>query len=488
MNRSYKFRLTHAWGVAAAFTSLVVPNAAQAQTTQAGGTGDRSFDAHIRAICPVLGGQRADGSASATATDLFYRCNNVLATTVDGATSAGSVSNQISGLQNLSSQSDGAVAGTRDNRAAVGRISALSGQVRGGNFAGNSTRTVLLAANDPDALDLSSSPRDGNLDFYASAGGFTGSQDVSVNELGFDTDGFWISGGADYAFGPNMIAGVNLSYMDSEIAFDDFQNSTIGGSSSTSAAGDMTSEGFSFAAYGVLFPTTQVELNALISLGQMDYELSRFVSIEDRNANVTSGDAPLAGNDATNLGTISETLSGDTSGNTLQLSVGAAYDLMLDGPFYFAPYASLDYYTSDIDGYTETSSRTDSGLPMVFGDQEIESTRAKIGARFGRSFSMDWGVMVPYARGAAVFELSDDEQAIQVRYAAAPSAAQLGDNSGAATFDLNTNPADENSFEFAAGIASVWSNGVSGFVEVDTIAGVENVDHAQISVGLRFER
>ena len=53
-------------------------------------------------------------------------------------------------------------------------------------------------------------------------------------------------------------------------------------------------------------------------------------------------------------------------------------------------------------------------------------------------------------------------------------------------FTISTNPADDNSYEFAIGASMVRPNGLAGFVEVQTVAGLDNVDYKSFSAGLRI--
>ena len=67
---------------------------------------------------------------------------------------------------------------------------------------------------------------------------YTGNQDPTALESGFDFDGYAITGGLDYEFAEGLILGVAGGYSDTDIEFD-------------AAAGDISSDAISVSGYGV---------------------------------------------------------------------------------------------------------------------------------------------------------------------------------------------------------------------------------------------
>ena len=405
-------------------------------------------DENGNGICPTLG-QEAETSDEQ---DLFARCGSAVG--LDGA-AQNDVLDQFLGVQGVAAQSDASKTVQMTNQGVSDRMSIVSGQLRGRMLADASPSTVLLASNDPTNLPLEGTLRGRKLDAFGSIGGFDGSQDGTSSEAGFDYDGIWLTAGVDYALREDVVIGGAVNYADSDGEFD-----SIGGNDN---GGDTSTESWSIAAFGVWLPNEKLELNSMISVGQADYETTRNIAVEDTNAD---------------SGEVRRTASGSTSGDTLQFSVGGSYAIETQSAWSVSPYAELNYFKADIDGYSENGAQ---GLDLTFQDQEIDSLQAKLGASVGRAVSTEWGVVVPYARAAAVFELADDEQSVRAQYTAAQRIA------ADSFFTITTNPADESSFDLAGGATLITAGGVSGFVEVETVLGLDNVDHIGFSGGIRFE-
>ena len=328
---------------------------------------------------------------------------------------------------------------------------------------------MQLASNDPGAVDLSDATlsRKGKFDGFASLGGFETEQDSTSNELGFDLDGFWIAAGVDYQFSDRFIGGAALSYVDSSADFD-----AIGGLSS---GGTTDTESTAITLYGSYlvsdpFELNAFELNGLLSIGQAEFETTRTISVVDKN---NGGINAITDN---NFATVNRTATSSTDADTVQASFGASYSMYYDNGVSVTPTANLTYYNADIDGFSESGSN---GLNLIFDGQEVDSLQASIGANVSRPFSADWGVVIPYARAAAVFELEDTEQTVRGRYVVAQN---QSDN-----FIIQTNDADSRTIDVAFGATAQFANGASAFAEYSTILGFKNVDHQAISIGVRFQ-
>ncbi len=448
------------------FSLLITPGA----IAQDFGQGTDFVD-YVRRTCGALA--RLGDQRTSTQTDLFQRCNGALnapGSSDLGLSSQGDILDQYLGVQGVSAQSDGLSRTNRADQFVSARLNVISGQMRSGQFADLLVdRPVLLASNDPDSVDLSgtSLSREGRWDGFASLGGFQTEQDSTTDELGFDVDGVWFAGGVDYSFSDRLIGGAALSFVDSTADF-----SSIGGLSS---GGSTDTESVALTLYGSYllsdpYALNAWELNGLISVGQSDFETSRNISIVDKNG---GGINSIADG---NFATVNRTATSSTEADTFQASFGAAYSMYYKNGVSFTPSANLTYYNSKVDGFGETGA---DGLDLVFDEQEIDSLQASIGANVSRPYSADWGVLVPYARANAVFELQDTAQTVRGRYTVATDQND--------SFVIRTNDADEFVVDLAVGASAQWANGASAFAEYSTMLGLENVDHQAFAVGVRFE-
>ena len=445
-------------GTIGTFASL-----AHAQTGQFDDAQD-NFRSYVVTVCGTL----RDSERTTVQNDLFLRCNAALQQPDDPALTAKStILDQYVGVQNIAQQSDGALQSAKPGRAIAGRIGAVAEQVRGRQFAA-ATRPILLASNNPDEVSIGSLERPSALDGFLSIGGFDSEQDSTARELGFEQDGWYIAGGLDYMFSSKMTAGVALNYVTSEADFDGIGDLPSGGS--------MDTDSWMLSGYGVYAPTDRLVVTGLIGFGQTDYDNTRRISLEDRNA---LSSTPNLSNDSQFFGTIDRTATSSTNADTAQLSVGASYAAWSSGATNFTPSADLSYYTASIDGFTETGS---DGLDLEFDEQNVDSVQFSIGGELSHAISTETAVFVPYARARAIFELQDNAQSVSARYVATEGIASIQNQ----RFTVSTNPADDNSYEFAVGASMVRPNGLAGFVEFQTVAGLDNVDYKSVSAGLRI--
>jgi uncharacterized protein YhjY with autotransporter beta-barrel domain len=443
----------------------MLPGAASAQAVPKFTDAGASFKAHVQSICPTLGAASRQGDEQ----DLFLRCNAVLNqpnSGISGLTSQANVLDQYVGVQNLAPQSEGVRSSNRGDQVIAARLGALAGQMRGGMAALTQPKIVLLASNDPTDLGGAAPPaaRQG-FDTFVSIGGFKGEQETTNRELGFDQDGGWIAGGVDYAFSPTMIGGVAASYLKSGLDF-----AGVGGLAS---GGSMDTDSWSISGYGSWLASDKLELNALVSYGQSNYDNERRIQVTDRNGGAT----PNTGNVPSQVATIDRVARGSTDADTYQVALGMSYSLVEQGAFSLIPMADISYYSSEIGAFSETGA---AGLDLSYDKQNIDSVQASVGATASYTNSMSWGVLVPYVRARAIFELQDVSQTVQARYTAAARVS-------GSFFTVTTNPGDDSSFDVAVGVSALWSNGMSAFAEVGTIAGIDNVEHNTLSAGLRFE-
>ena len=214
--------------------------------------------------------------------------------------------------------------------------------------------------------------------------------------------------------------------------------------------------------------TESLELNGLFSYGQTEFDSSRVISIVDKN-----GGGINAIEDG-NFATVDRVANASTDADRVEVAVGASYGYYLDNGVSITPTARLSYYSSEIDEFSETDS---DGLDLTFEDHEVQSAQFAIGATIAKPISQNWGVLMPYARGEAIFELLDDQQSISARYNAA---LDQSDN-----FVIRTSPAETTVFDIAAGTTAQWGNGVSAFGEVSTIVGHDDLSHVAVTFGIR---
>ncbi len=277
--------------------------------------------------------------------------------------------------------------------------------------------------------------------------GSWGDYDQTEEEAGFDIeDAYGIVGGVDYRFSDATAAGISIGYSESTFDFDD-------------SAGDLDKEALHLSAYAS-YQMERWYVDGVISYADIDYDLDRDIAYALASA------APVTG-----------TLSGDTDGDEIAVSVGAGYAINR-GAWEIEPYVRVNYTHLDIDGYTESGSGIASALRLDFDDQTVRSLTSDVGLSIRYALSTSFGVLTPYIRAEWEQEYGDDGRDLRATFVADPN--QNG-------FTFRAHGPDRTYANVAAGIAAALSGGLSFFIDFETVLGLRSVDLYTLSGGLRYQ-
>jgi uncharacterized protein with beta-barrel porin domain len=290
----------------------------------------------------------------------------------------------------------------------------------------------------------------GNLGVFLIGGGLFGEQDATGEIESFDYDGFSITAGADYRVTDELVVGGAFTYSNQETEFDQTINSTSGQ--------EIDGDFYTISAYGSYFLPNDFYIDGVISYGWIDYDATRRIVIVSETAEPS----------------VDETANADYDGNQFAISVGAGRDFYFD-EISLSPFFRLAYLDADIDAYTETGAN---GLGFAFEEQDIDSLTTQLGLQASYSISTGFGVVLPYARGVWVHEF-EDEDPIVARYASDPF--------GLSTFTITPVDRTENYGRLGGGVSATLPNGWSGFVDYETIVGIDDFSSHQILAGVRAE-
>ena len=101
-----------------------------------------------------------------------------------------------------------------------------------------------------------------------------------------------------------------------------------------------------------------------------------------------------------------------------------------------------------------------------------------LGARFTRTISMDWGVLVPNALVEWNHEFKNDPQTVVTRFLADPTQTPI----------FVTDPSvDQNYFNLGIGLNAILPQGRSGFLYYEHVTGLSGIHENRLSVGVRIE-
>jgi len=426
---------------------MALPAAAQ---TQGANSNQLSVENNIFAggLCPALNTTNVP-AAGTDADDLRLRCNSVATLAVANQTSAVQGALQAIAGEEVSSQ-DAVIAGT-----VAPQTGAVSARLNA--MASSQTMKVARSQRYPRLIRVADASGNAGFDATSSLGSdfsafltgyfFTGNQDASTLEDGFDFDGFTITAGADRAFTDKLVLGLAAGYTGSEIDLDNND-------------GELDGDTITLSGYALYRFTQALYASGLVSYSHIDYKSVRNVVYTEAN-NVP----------------VSRSARAETDAHQLSASLNSGYELVHNNISY-GPTIRATYIKQDVNGFTETGA---AGLNLKFDDQESESLTLGVGAQASTTMSQDFGILIPYVRGEWEHEFENDAQIVGVRFA--------NDTVTAAAFPITVlaNARDKNRGRLGAGVAAQFANGWSGFVDYETVVGLRNVNSHVIAISVRKE-
>lgn len=434
-----------------AVASVVLPAAAQAQV--GANPQQVSLENNIfgppgeTGLCQAL--NASPPTAGTDAADLLVRCNSIAGLVGAGQTAATQSAFQAIAGEEVVSQ-DAVIAGTvsPQNAAVAARLGALSS---------SQTIKTAKAMRYPRLVRVADASGNAGFDATSSLGSefsafltgyfFTGNQDPTTLEDGFDFDGYTITGGIDKAITDKLVLGLAAGYTSSEIEIDNND-------------GELDGDTITLSGYALYRFTQALYASGLVSYSHIDYKSDRSVVYTE------SGGA-----------TVSRRAQAETDAHQISASLNSGYELVHNNVSY-GPTIRATYIKQDVNGFTETGA---SGLNLKFNDQESESLTLGVGAQASTTMSQEFGILIPYVRGEWEHEFEDKARLIGVRFA--------NDAITSDPFPITvlTNTKDKNRGRLGAGVAAQFANGWSGFVDYETVVGLRDVNSHVIAISVRKE-
>lgn len=321
-----------------------------------------------------------------------------------------------------------------------------------------STAPVALAA-DREPAEAASLSKFGL--FVNGTYGF-GDKDATLRESGFDFHTFWVTAGGDYRLNRNVILGVALGYMATDVDLD-----LDGGASDVN--------GYSVSVYGTYWVTDRFYIDSIVSVGWQDYDIERSIRYSIPGLNPD-------GSPTGSTTVVDQTARGDSDAVWYAFSVGAGYDFNV-GSFTFGPFARLNYLKADIDGYREETDNTAAGYGLLLdvGSQDVVSLATVLGGEVSYAVSTPWGVLLPQLRLEWEHEFENDSRTISASFIEDPTP------NSEWQMQLQTDDPDRDFFRLGLGLSGTFRGGVSGFVQYETVFGFADVTAHNVALGVRVE-
>ncbi|MCK5905572.1 MAG: autotransporter outer membrane beta-barrel domain-containing protein, partial [Gammaproteobacteria bacterium] len=285
------------------------------------------------------------------------------------------------------------------------------------------------------------------------------SQATVQGEQAFDYDGNDLSVGLDYRFPDDkFIVGGSLGYNKLDSRF-------------TTQAGKTKLKGQHISAYASYLPSEYMYIDGIVSLGSNAINASRPVPVFD---NITGAVLATDGR-----------AFADTDSQQISMSIGMGYEYNRSA-WNITPYTRLDYTKTEIDDYTETvldndpTGRDSRGMILSIKEQSATSLIGTLGIRTSYPISSSGGVFIPQASLELNHQFKKDDRFID---ATLPVASSLdSDNPNTQTSQL-----DRNYLKLGVGVSAIFPNGHSGFVQLESLQGSDDLSDTAIKAGYRLE-
>jgi Autotransporter beta-domain len=473
--------------VALYVASMLSAQTALAQSPAAANPNQQSMGSAVTAVCPQLAAESSRNpndagriALSAVQEALYDRCRHVLR----AASGTASVNTALQALtsEELNAAQTGAVdfvtAQTSNlasrlltlRQGGIGPTTASLGFFGGGAYG---SRGLYAGGMHAAAGGAEKGLFDNRLAFYAGNGFGSGTKDLTSLEAGHDADTKGFNIAADYRFTDAFVAGISASYGESDLDFD--------------AGGKLRTDGPAGALYASWYGD-RFYLDVIGSFSSLDVDSSR------RIAYAVSGTEPagfLGG------GAYSDALDriaqGRTESKVTSAGIGFGYNFG-QGRWRIGPTIAVNYLDVEVDGFTETGAAE---LNLQHSDQSNESLQLQGGIEVGFTASRAWGILSPQARVVFVSEQSNDQRVFPLRYAVDPcssapgvssgACAALASNGAATSFSVTSDRPDKSFVRWGVTLSLVRARGWGGFIDYESVAGLDTIDYGEVTVGFRYE-
>jgi outer membrane lipase/esterase len=317
----------------------------------------------------------------------------------------------------------------------------------------------VLALDDPQDVQIVPAQFE-ESDFLSRLGIFVtgevtfGDKDSSGEVEGYDFDTEGVTIGADWGLSDSLVFGAAVGYSRFNADFDESIDSPDGQK--------LESDAVQFSLFGSYYPTDQLFVDAIASVGWHFYDSERRILV------------PSAADPATLIETSAK---GDFDAIHYGFATNVGYTIRRFGAN-LTPIARLEYLRAEIDDFTEKQDSPEA-IELTFDDHNVDSLTLNLGLEADYPISTAFGVISPNVRAEAVHEFLGNEDGVLVRYAADPT--QLSE------FEVSNERDNDYYGILGAGVAATLQGGWAAFVDYHTFVGLDNFDIHTVNVGLRLE-
>jgi outer membrane autotransporter protein len=274
----------------------------------------------------------------------------------------------------------------------------------------------------------------------------TGEGDIghfsSTSELnGFNYYSWGVTGGVDYHFTEDLVAGLAFGWVGSRADF-------------SGSGGSLEQDTYIPSAY-LSFTHDAFYADAIISYAYDDFDLARNIVYP----------------------TVNRTATGDSHGNEYSFSVGGGYEFDLkqvaEG-LTAGPRARFDYAYEDIASFSESGAN---GLNLRYRSYEIWAPVLAVGLEAAYAISTGFGVLSPQLRVDYNHDFAAQPQRIEASFVADPNNI---------VFFVRPDNLDRDFVTLGVGLVATLQHGVSAFIDWESVLAYDSVQNNAFRLGARY--
>ena len=273
-------------------------------------------------------------------------------------------------------------------------------------------------------------------------------KDATGNEDGFDASGWAVTGGIDYRFRDNLVAGIAVGYYTSSTDIDN-------------NGGNLDTDGYSFSLYGTYYQGERFYVDGMLTYGNNDYDQRRNIRYQVGAVGV------------------SQSAKASYGGEQWSAAVAAGYNLSA-GPWTYGPVVNLGYVSASVDSYRERMSDPNAnggGWAANLGNMDQESLTSSLGADVSRALSTPWGVVLPQVHLGWVHEFRDDAISVNGMFVEDPTNG---------IFSITGDKPDSDYFNARLGVSAQLPGGTTAFLYYNKVFGYRDLDVDTFGAGVRL--
>jgi len=274
---------------------------------------------------------------------------------------------------------------------------------------------------------------------------------VTTFEDGYDSDIWRLAAGLDLLATERLVVGIALS--------------TSRKNGDFNGGGNFENESYGIVAFGSFLPTNDTFVQISGGYTISSNERKRFATFTDENEDIWPKDVYPARPTA------------DFDVDQYSAGILTGYDYSLRG-FTVGPRIGIDWTKTKFETYSEGGG--DSGLELIFYDNDATSLQSSVGLGGSFATSTDFGVVTMQGGLDWKHEFDQDQRNIEVSFVD-----DLRENPKRFTYE--TEEPDRDFFELNAGVSVVLPNGMQGFVNFRTLLGHSYFDSYAGTIGMRIK-